>query len=69
MLRSTQSSIVSASKVDDNNIVGGGAINGGAVSWLNASKKLAKSKSRMKSGNLGNSNDLHKPKFLISKAK
>ena len=58
MLKTTGSSVASASRVDDNEIVGGGG-----TGRLDASKRLAKSK-KMKSVH-----DLEKPKFLTSKAK
>ena len=95
MLITSRSSVASASRVDDNEVVGGGcAIGGGAigrgavgggavgggtigggaigedaVGWSDASRKLAKSKSRTKSGHLVNSNNLEEPKFLTFKAK
>ena len=70
MLKTTRSSVVSASRVNDNEVVdGGGAIGGGVVDQSNASRKLAKSKSRTKSGHLGNSNNLEEPKFLTFNAK
>ena len=53
-------SVASASKIDDNEVVGGG----GTIGWSDASRKSAKSKSWTKSGN-----NLEEPKFLISKAK
>ena len=59
MLKTTWSSITSASRVDDNEIVGGGA----TVGWLDTLRKSAKSK-KTKSGN--NSKE---PKFLTSKTK
>ena len=70
MLKKTWSSVASASRVDDNEVISsGGAINGSAVSWSNTSKKSAKSKSQIKSRHFGNSNNLDKLKFLTSKAK
>ena len=76
----TGSSVISASEIDDNKVVGdrsavgggaisGGAVGGGAVSWSDMSRKSVKSKSQTKSGHLGNSNDLEEPKFLTSDAK
>ena len=60
MLKTIGPSIVSASRVDNDEIVGGG----GVVGQSDASKTSAKSKSWIKSGyNLG------EPKFLTSKAK
>ena len=60
MLKTIGSSVALASRVDDNKVVGGG----GTIDQSDTSRKLAKSKSRMKSGN-----NLGKPKFLTSKAK
>ena len=60
MLKTIGSSVVSASRVDDNELVDGG----GAIGRSDASRKLAKFKIRTKSGN-----NLEEPKFLISKAK
>ena len=60
MLKTTGSSIALAFRVDNNEVVGGG----GAIGWLDTSKKSAKSKSWTKSGN-----NLEEPKFLTSKAK
>ena len=79
-MKTTESSIVSTSRVDDDEVVGGegavdrgvvgrGAIGGGAVGRLDRLKKSAKSKSQTKSGHLGNSNNSEESKFLISKAK
>ena len=65
MLKTTGSSVASASRLDDNEVISGG----GAVNWSDALRKSAKSKSRTKSGNLGNSNDLEERKFLTSNAK
>ena len=60
MFKTTGSSIASASRVDDNEVVGYRV----AVGWSDASKKSAESKSQTKSGNnLGETN------FLTSKAK
>ena len=56
MLKTTGSSITSASRVDDNEVI----VGGGAVGQSDASKKLAKCKSWPKSGHLS---------FLTSKAK
>ena len=70
MLKTTISSVVLVFRVDDNEVVGiEGAIGGGAVGWLDALRKLTKSKSQTKNGHLGNSNNLKEPKFLTSKAK
>ena len=60
MLNTTGSSITSASRVDDDEVVG----IRDAVGRSDVSRKLAKSKSRTRSGN-----NLEKPKFLTSKAK
>ena len=60
MLKTTGSSIASASKVDNNEFVG----DKDAVNQLDMSRQLVKSKSRTKSGN-----NLEEPKFLTSKAK
>ena len=65
MLKTTGSSVASASRVDDDEVVGGG----GAVGRSDASKKSAKSKSRPKSGHLGNSNNSEECKFLTSDAR
>ena len=65
MLKTTRSSVALASRVDDNEVVGGG----GAVSRSDASRKSAKSKSQTKIGHLENSNDLEEPKFLTSDAR
>ena len=65
ILKTTGSSVASASRVNDDEVVGGV----GAVSWLDASRKLGKSKSRTKHGHLGNSNNSEEPKFLISDAR
>ena len=62
MLKTTGSSVASASRVDDDEVVGGG----GAVGRSDASKKSAKSKSRPKSGHLGNSSNSEERKFLTS---
>lgn len=69
ILKTTESSIASAYKVDDNKIVGSrGGIR--AVSRLDTlRKKLIKSKSQIKSGHLNNNNNTEKPKFLTSGAK
>ena len=70
MLKITESSITSVSKVDDDEIIsGGGAIGRSAVSWSDALKKLVKSKSRAKNGHLSNNNNTEEPKFLTPKAK
>ena len=70
MLKITGSSVVSASRVDDDEVVGGkGTVDRNAIGWSDVSKKSAKSKSRTKSGHLSNSNNLEEPKFLISNAK
>ena len=46
MLKTIGSFVASISKVDDNRVVvGGGAIDGGAVIWSDMSRKSAKSKS------------------------
>ena len=65
ILKTTGLSIASASRVDDDEIVGGG----GAISRSDVSKKSDKSKSRTKSGHLGNNNDLKERKFLTSDAR
>ena len=59
MLKTIGSSVASASRVDNDEVVDGG----GAVGWTDASRKSAKSR-RTKSGN--NSGE---PKFLTPKAK
>ena len=59
MLKTTGLSVISAFRVDDNEVVS----SGGAVGWLDISRKLAKSK-KMKS--VHNSEE---PKFLTFKAK
>ena len=64
MLKITESSVTSASRVDDDGVVGVGG-----VGRLDALKKSAKSKSRTKSGHLGNSNDSEECKFLTSDAR
>ena len=70
MLNTTGSSVASVSRVDDDEVIGGGgAVGGDAVGRLDTSRKSAKSKSRTKSGHLGNSNNLEEPKFLTSNAK
>ena len=70
MLKITWLSIALASRIDDNEVVDGrGAVGGGAIGRSNASWKSAKSKSRIKSGHLGNSNNLKEPKFLTSNVK
>ena len=69
-MKTTGSSVASAFRVDDDEVFsGGGVVGGGAVGRSDTSKKLAKSKSRTKSGYLGNSNDSEEPKFLTSNAK
>ena len=60
MLKTTGLSIALTSRVDDDEVVGGGA----AVGHLDASRKSAKSKSQMKSGNNSEAS-----KFLTSEAK
>ena len=60
MLKTTGSSIASASRVDDNKVVSGV----GAIGRLDASRKSAKSKSQTKIGY-----NLEESKFLTSKAK
>ena len=62
MLKTTGSFIALASRVDNDEVVGGR----GAIGWSDVSKKLARSKSRIKSGNSNNSEE---PMFLTSKAK
>ena len=62
MLKTTGSSVTSASRVDDNEVVGGG----GAIGRSDTSRKSDKSKSRTKSGHLGNSNNSKEHKFLTS---
>lgn len=65
-------SIVSALRVDDNEVVsgsGGIKADSRSVDWSNMSRKLAKSKNRAKSRYLGNSNNLGEHKFLISRAR
>ena len=80
ILKTTGSSVASAFRVDDDEFVGSrgavgegaidrGAIGRGAISWSDVSRKSVKSKRQTKSGHLGNSNYLKKPKFLISKDK
>ena len=69
-MKTTRLSIILASRVDDNEVVGSGdsteAESGGSICKLDASKKLIKFKSQTKNRYLGNSNDTKKPKFLIS---
>ena len=65
ILKTTRSSVPSASRVDDDKDIGGG----GAVGQSDTSRKSAKSKSQTKSGNLGNSIDLEESKFLTSDAR
>ena len=60
ILKTTGSFVASASKVDDDEVVGGRS----AISRLDVSRKSAKSKNRTKSGNY-----LEESKFLTSKAK
>ena len=70
MLKTTRSSVVSASKVDGNEVDGDrSAIGEDVISWLDASRKSAKWKSWAKSGHLGNSDNLEESKFLTSNAK
>ena len=59
MLKTTGSSVVSASRVDDDEVISGRA----AVGWTDASRKLAKSRKTKSGNNLGESN------FLTPKAK
>ena len=65
ILKTTGSSVASASSIDDNEVDG----SEGVVGRSDASRKSAKSKSRTNSGYLGNSNDLEEPKFLTSNAR
>ena len=65
MLKTTGLSIALAFRVDDDEVI----VVGGTISRLNTSKKSANSKSRTKSGHLGNSNNLEEPKFLTSDVK
>ena len=65
MLKTPESSVASASRVDNNKVIDGG----GAIGRLDASKKSTKSKSRTKSRYLGNNNDLEECKFLTSDAR
>ena len=65
MLKTTGSSIISAFRINDNEVIGGRGI----VCGSDVSRKLTKSKNWTKNGHLGNSNNMEKPKFLISKAK
>ena len=60
MLSTTRSSVASALRVDDNEVIDGG----GAVGQSDMLRKSAKSKRRTKSGN-----NSEEPKFLTSKAK
>ena len=70
MLKTIRLSVISASRVDDNKVVGDrSAISKGAIGQSDTLTKLAKSKSRTKSGHLGNSNNSEEPKFLTSKVK
>ena len=69
MLKTIGSSVASAFRVDDDEVVGKSVIIRSAVSRSDTLRKSAKSKSQTKSGHLGNSNDLEKPKFLTPKAK
>ena len=57
MLKIIGSSVISASRVDDNKIVG----DRGTIDGSNASRKLTMSKSWTKNEHLGNSNDLKEP--------
>ena len=67
MLKTIGSFVVSASRVDDNEVVSSGVNSVGAksrsVGGLNMSRKTIKTKSRIKNGHLG------EIKFLISKAR
>ena len=70
ILKKTESSVTSASRVDNNEIVGGrGAVGGGAISQSDPLKKSAKLRSRTKSGHVDNNNNLEEPKFLTSNTK
>ena len=80
MLKTIESSVISTSRIDDNEIIsdrsavgqsaiGEGAIGRDVVGRSDVSRKSAKSKSWTKSGHLGNSNNSEKPEFLIPKAK
>ena len=73
MLKITGASITSASRVDDNLVVGSdsiGAESDGNVSLSDAlRKKSIKSKSWTKNWYLSNSNNIEEPKFLNSRAK
>ena len=72
MLKTTGSSIASASTVDDNEVVsgnGGVGVDARSVGGSDASKKSTKSKSQIKSRHLGNSNDSEELKFLTSGAR
>ena len=65
MFKLTESSVASASILNDNDVAG----DGGAVCRLDMSRKSTKSKSQMKSGHWDNCNNLEEPKFLTSEVK
>ena len=65
MLKKTELSVILASRVDDNEVIG----IRGAIGWLDISRKSIKSKNQTKNGHLDNSNDLKKSKILNSKSK
>ena len=68
MLKTTRSSIVSTSRIDDNKVVDGSSgaeADGGSAGRLDISRNSTKSKNQPKSRHLGNSNKLGEPKFLI----
>lgn len=68
-MKITRSYIESASRANNNEVVGSSARSGGGISRsVVLRKNLTKSKSRnLKDGQLGNSNVIEKFKFLISK--
>ena len=64
MLKTTGSSVASASRIDDGEVVGSRG-----PGRSDTSRKSAKSKSRSKSGHLGNNNNLEECKFLTPNAR
>ena len=73
MLNTTWSSVASASRIDNNEVIadGGraGAESDGSVGRSDTSKKSTKSKIRTKIGYLGNNNNTKEPKFPTSKVR
>ena len=68
-MRPTGLSIASVSRVDDDEVVSTSGIaqakSDRSVGEQDASRELTKSKNKTKSGHLGNSNNIEKPKFSI----